>query len=153
MKFTLDTVSITGIGTFGVLLDGDGNEIAKSVEREWKNNEPNVSCIPAGEYDLVWRDSPKYGRRLHLEQPSLGVSAFGTDINPLRSFCLFHPANWPNQLNGCIALGDDWMESWGVANSRKTTEMFEEMCLDSSSTIEIIGIYPIVVIWVSSCNI
>lgn len=140
MKFTLDTVSITGIGTFGVLLDDDGNEIAKSVEREWKNNEPAVSCVPAGTYDLVWRDSPKYGRRLHLNAPSLGVSAFGyfDDAIPLRSFCMFHPSNWPSQLNGCIGLGDAWMESWGVSNSRNTTKMFEELVGRLTCQMEII---------------
>lgn len=91
-------------GTFGRLL-GDGLELV-TVEQAWAGNAPRVSCIPEGEYDLVWRDSPKYGRRLHLVGGTVALTADAVERGEaLRSHCLMHPANWARQLQGCIAPG------------------------------------------------
>ena len=46
-------------GTLGVIeLAG---ETFYSIERPWLNNAPNVSCIPVGNYDMGWRNSPRFG--------------------------------------------------------------------------------------------
>ena len=65
-----------------------------SLERGWKNNENDVSCLPIGEYDVVLEYSPKYGKKL-WEIKGTGH----------RSECKFHAANYWTQLNGCIAPG------------------------------------------------
>jgi len=59
--FLLVTNSIQGVGTFGVM-SFNGNQIAVTVECDWLNNEKNISCVPAGEYDLIWYQSLKFGR-------------------------------------------------------------------------------------------
>ena len=41
----LKRIALTERGTFGVLLD-NGVPFAVTLEREWMNNEPSVSCIP-----------------------------------------------------------------------------------------------------------
>lgn len=51
-------------GTFGIILL-PGLEVV-TLELPWKDNARNVSCIPAGSYDLIWCKSRKYGRNMYL---------------------------------------------------------------------------------------
>ncbi|AWW32445.1 hypothetical protein DN752_21120 [Echinicola strongylocentroti] len=64
-----------------------------TLELPWKDNEQFVSCIPAGRYKVVPRNSEKYGDHLHI----LGV--------PDRSLILIHEANFYFELLGCICIG------------------------------------------------
>jgi len=68
--------------------------VSLALERGWRNNENNVSCIPKGIYDVVLEYSPRFNQDLWEIK---GV--------PNRSECKFHSANYWHQLNGCIALG------------------------------------------------
>ncbi|HEY2068249.1 MAG TPA: DUF5675 family protein [Rhizomicrobium sp.] len=97
-------------GTFGVLYLDDTLLAAFAVtcEQPWKNNAPGHSCIPAGQYDLLPYNSPKHGETVVFHNPALGI--YGTpDRIPAgckgRSLCEIHPANWPRQLEGCVAVG------------------------------------------------
>ena len=73
----------------------------EGIERPWKNNEDDTSCIPDGDYQLVPHKG-KYGRVWafvgetvsHYEEP--GKARFA---------CLIHNANWADQLEGCLAIG------------------------------------------------
>ncbi len=78
-------------GTFGVLY-GDGFH-CDTMERPWKDNVPFMSCIPTGRY-LVSRD---YTGKHHYF--SIKGVAGRTEIE-------IHPANHPEELAGCIALGE-----------------------------------------------
>ncbi len=89
-------------GTFSYLCDDNGNIICVTCERAWTNNKPGVSCVPEGIYDLVPHTSPKHGKCYALEAPTLGVEIYGPS---LRTHILFHKANKPSQLEGCIAPG------------------------------------------------
>ena len=51
-------------------------------------------CIPAGTYSIEMTYSPAFHRDLPL-----------LDGVPGRSDIRIHPANWPDQLKGCIAVG------------------------------------------------
>lgn len=55
--------------------------------------DPQKSCITPGEYQCVWKESPKYGWAYEVT----GVQG--------RSHILIHAANFQYQLLGCIALG------------------------------------------------
>jgi hypothetical protein len=46
------------MGVFGRFLR-DGLQIAYSVEQTWRDNQPFVSCIPAGRYEVVPYESKK----------------------------------------------------------------------------------------------
>ena len=59
----LDTNDAGTIGKLSV----DGKFVCFAVERPWLDNRRNVSCIPAGRYDLAYVDSPKFGRRLEVK--------------------------------------------------------------------------------------
>jgi hypothetical protein len=65
-----------------------------SLERGWKNNQNNISCIPEGTYKVVLEYSDRFKTDLWEIK---GV--------PNRAECKFHSANYWYQLNGCIALG------------------------------------------------
>lgn len=73
-----------------------------TLELPWKDNAPNVSCIPEGTYKAVPRNSPKYGNHLHI-----------TGVNG-RSLILIHWGNFAASKNprtgtpdikGCVLVG------------------------------------------------
>lgn len=66
----------------------------KTLELPWVNNNRRVSCIPAGTYKAIKHVSPKFGNCLWIQKV------------PNRSEILIHPANYVQQLLGCIALGN-----------------------------------------------
>ena len=91
---------------------------AISLERGWRNNESNVSCIPPGIYDVVLEYSPKFDTELWEIK---GVEN--------RSECKFHSANYWYELNGCISLGNAVGDINGdnytdILNSRDTMQIF-----------------------------
>jgi len=94
-------------GTFGRLIAG--RLALFSGELPWRDNAPSISCIPAGTYQCLLTNSPRFGRPLYLVGPVRG-----------RAGIRIHPANvmgdrakgYLCQLNGCIALGEHigWMD-------------------------------------------
>ncbi|WP_375162320.1 DUF5675 family protein [Vibrio harveyi] len=59
-----------------------------------------------------------------ISNPDAGVTVSGPS---LRDNCLFHAANYPHDVKGCIGPGSIFMPgSWGVSNSRKTMDMLKE---------------------------
>ncbi|MBT6026390.1 MAG: hypothetical protein HOH12_14165 [Gammaproteobacteria bacterium] len=100
-------------GTLGKVWVGDWS--CYTIERPWKNNASNVSCIPEGEYKC----EPFTGTRFQDVVQILDV--------PDRTFILFHVANFPHDVQGCIGLGSrfnsDSLEP-AVYDSRVTTAEF-----------------------------
>ena len=86
-------------GTFGVLVFDD--QYIYTGELPWRNNQPNISCIPEGKYAVRMRVSPRYGRVYEI-----------TNV-PNRSHILFHQANYCGDkdlgyradVRGCVATG------------------------------------------------
>lgn len=119
----------TPSATFGRLYlskDNLDKPFCHSVERAWKDNLPNISCIPEGTYRIRLHDSPKFGRCYYLENTKLEVSLNG---NTKRTHILIHAANWAHQLQGCIALGRDIAEfpqGRGVTASKATMRRFQK---------------------------
>lgn len=65
----------------------------RTLELPDKDNQNRISCIPNGEYEVIKRNSAKYGWHFHI----LSV------LN--RTLILIHNANYVRQLKGCIAVG------------------------------------------------
>lgn len=76
-------------GTFGTFRTDSGFQVY-SLERPVDGDHP---CIPAGTYQVVLKPFPKHGKCYEV-----------CDV-PGRTAILIHPANWTEQLLGCIALG------------------------------------------------
>jgi len=114
-------------GTYG-RLEVVGHDLRVwTLERSWQSNEPFVSCVPMGTYNLQWHDSTKFGRTVALQGGS--VSHF-PDGKAVRSSILFHAANWPNELQGCIAVGHGLKMSGPTLYDSKDALAALMACLD-----------------------
>lgn len=89
----LHRVTDTPLGTFGVMVDSAGEQVCKTAELSWRDNEPYVSCIPPGRYLCKPHKSPDHGACFFVA----GVEN-RTDI-------LIHAGNWAG-LKKLGALGD-----------------------------------------------
>lgn len=88
-------------GVFGemrAILDGDEQGPAtlelQTVEDDWRENKPKISCIPAGLYQIQ--------RTIYRKH---GYETFEVMGVPGRSRILIHPANTEEDLEGCIGVG------------------------------------------------
>lgn len=106
----------------GSVINKEGHPIFafKTLELPWKNNQPQVSCIPKGKYECVHRTSPKYGRHFLVK-----------DV-PGRSWILIHHGNFYHDIKGCILPGRRHADIDGdgfrdVTHSRLTMEKLLEL--------------------------
>ena len=113
--------SMSDQGTKGILITAGFN--CKTLELPWRDNKPNISCIPPGEYIVTIRKSPKYGKIYWV-----------TDVKG-RSWILIHSGNYAGDVskgfkthvNGCILLGQKYGflgKQLAVLNSRITLRRF-----------------------------
>lgn len=89
-ELTLHRFCYAPFGVYG-RFDLEG-EWLFTVEPAWLDNAPFVSCIPDGEYTCRARQFYRGG------YPAIEIA----DV-PGRSAILFHKANWPHELGGCVA--------------------------------------------------
>lgn len=88
-----------------------------TVEKQWRDNRPFVSCIPDGRYKMVRYNSPRYGEDTWMV----------SDV-PGRTYILFHVANVPDNVQGCFGLGDSVYPTLeGVRNSRAAIAKFYDL--------------------------
>lgn len=109
--------------TIGKFYFPDG-EYVYSLERPWKDNKPNISCIPEGEY-VVDRDTT--GR--HQWYSVRNVEG--------RTFIEIHIANRVSELQGCIALGLEITDRGTLLHSRKALEKLLNFHGDDSFILQI----------------
>ncbi len=86
-----------------------------TLEPPWRNNEKQVSCIPAGVYKVIPRKSPKYGNHYHVQDVLL------------REWVLIHFGNYAKDSTGCILVGKRFSDINGdgqidIASSKVTLE-------------------------------
>lgn len=83
----------------------NGVAVAWNLEEEDRENENNVSSIPAQQYLMTWRRSPRFGMCWHVE-----------DV-PGRTVILVHIGNDVDDTEGCLLPG---MTLWngGVGSSK-----------------------------------
>lgn len=73
-----------------------GGATFATLEPPWRHNVRNVSCIPAGEYEVVYLEksaSGKYRQVYHLQ------------AIPARGGILIHQGNLVRHTQGCILIG------------------------------------------------
>ena len=86
-------------GTFGELNIG-GRRLA-TCEPPWLDNTPSTSCIPEGVYEVIKHRSPRFGDCFAVVGERVGLTQGSAE----RWGILFHIANFPDELQGCIAPG------------------------------------------------
>ena len=81
-------------GRFLLLEEGNTREVCKTLELPWLNNASGTSCIPEGNYTLLFVASPRFKRRMWRVMKVPG-----------REGILIHSGNFTRQLRGCVAPG------------------------------------------------
>jgi hypothetical protein len=114
----------------GTLTYGDFS--CKTLERPWKNNQPNVSCIPTGTYQVEWTFSPKFARY-----------TYEIKNVPGRTGIRIHTGNYFYQIQGCILPGTSYSDidkdgAVDIINSKITLAKFESLMNKQSFTLQII---------------
>jgi hypothetical protein len=120
--------SLPDIGVFGEL--DMGIHKYKTVEQPWRGNKPFKSCVPAGEYILTPHKSDRYGSTWAL----IGETVSQYQSEKQRYACLFHPANWAKDVQGCIGIGRELMYInglLGVNDSRNSIHEFHRYMLEN----------------------
>ncbi len=113
-RLRLVRVSETTTATFGVLTQA-GEAFAVTMEPPWKDNAPNVSCIPPSIYICAATNSPKFGYTFEI----VGVHG--------RSAILFHCGNSAENTRGCVLVGEQFEKlDSGVAGILASRAGFRE---------------------------
>lgn len=97
---TLQRLQTSDAGTFGELSTPDGLDLV-TLEPPWRDNARGRSCLPPGDYECRWHESPTFGWVYKLQ---------GTAP---RTEVLIHAGNWAGDKSlryksdsqGCILLG------------------------------------------------
>ena len=75
----------------------NGELFCDTLENPWKDNQRNISCIPAGEYKVRLRPARQSATRDYIHLLVQDV--------PDRSYVLFHRGNTAKDTRGCILVG------------------------------------------------
>jgi len=130
--------STSKFGTFGFLIFEDFR--AFTCEPPSKNNQPRLSCIPKGEYEIIYYYSPHFGWVYTVK-----------DV-PNRSFILTHTGNVGGDTElglktdtlGCIVIGKYIGKVFGqtaVCLSRPTFRRFMEKAEKQKLKLIILEVY------------
>jgi len=103
-----------------------------TLEKPWKENQMNISCIPKGLYQCKWTFSWKLMRYTYQV---MNVKD--------RSGIRFHPGNYFFDIGGCILLGDSYKflnsdKELDIVNSSITMSQFEKLLNKEEFTLNII---------------
>jgi hypothetical protein len=109
--YILQRKTSNNVCTLGVIKDENNHPICVTLELPWLNNQPMVSCIPAGIYKCNRYMSPKRGYEVFELQ---GV--------PDRTAIEIHIGNYPADTDGCILLGT----SYGQNSIVDSTDAFNK---------------------------
>lgn len=83
------------------LLDVGWRRVAFAcLEPAWRDNRPDVSCIPVGHYNLTPHECPNHGRTWRIVGGTVGShpGAIRTNVEP-------HAGNLRRETKGCPLLG------------------------------------------------
>lgn len=100
-NFSIMRIANTEHGMFGTYLY-EGVPFAVTLEPPWRNNQRNISCIPAGTYIAELVESPKYGFVYEI-----------TNV-PGRTHVLNHWGNKLDETLGCVLVA----EKFGILHGK-----------------------------------
>jgi hypothetical protein len=108
----------TDFGVVGRLTIGIGPWKMRmfTLERPWKNNERNVSCIPSGVYDLEKRYSEIYQKDMFFLKDVEG-----------RDGIMIHSGNTIDDTGGCILIGLDYTIDNGMIMIHESTKALKTL--------------------------
>lgn len=123
----------------GKLRDFDGEFLAHSIELPWRDNTPNISCIPTGTYKCLWTYSPRFKREMYILQGVEGRS--GIRIHK-GSYAGATDYGYRADFLGCISFGRGYAQIGKQILLHTTTvtiSRLEEKLNREDFTLNIIG--------------
>tara|TARA_R110000787_G_scaffold238381_1_gene344672 strand:- start:23 stop:445 length:423 start_codon:yes stop_codon:yes gene_type:complete len=131
----LDRYESTEGGTRGRLFKSlDSEPWLYTIEQPNRDNSPFVSCIPAGVYTVTPHDSPKHGPCLLI----IGGTVSEDKGHSARYACLFHVANWADQVEGCVGVGGGEHETDRGPMVTGSRDAMAELLADVTETTQLI---------------
>ena len=126
--YCIGILSVNGVRFSETIEDEDrGLDASMNVFDILRLKKPGITAIPKGKYTVVLSVSPKFKKKSWAKKygglvPEIvGVKGY--------SGVRIHPANKAEELEGCIAPGENKIKG-GVINSTKTyTRLFEQYIL------------------------
>jgi len=116
-------IANTEAGIFGVLLYKE-IPLFVTLENQWRDNTPFISCIPEGVYHCDRIESPRFGNTFEV-------------INvPGRTSILFHAGNVEPDTTGCILLAMSYgmlHNTPAITNSRVAMGKFLDILKDTEA--------------------
>jgi hypothetical protein len=125
LKLITHSNNLCTIGKLGY----DNEIICQTIERPWLDNKVNISCIPAGIYQVKPVKSPKFGDTFEV-----------CDV-PGRTHILIHKSNRASELHGCIAPVSSYgiiSNEWAGLASKPAYDKLMALLGDSEHEIEIV---------------
>jgi hypothetical protein len=102
-KLILQRVSENADTTFGVFIDGStGFPICLSIENKWRDNKPNVSCVPTGKYACRKVTSSKVKHFNNGMSYRLDMEEMNKVYREPRNYIDIHLGNAHHDTLGCI---------------------------------------------------
>ena len=139
LTLTLVRVGQSDRGTFGVLRYEDV-PFALTLELPWKDNAPNESCIPTGQYICRRTRSPKFGE------------TFSVTSVPDRTNILFHKGNTIEDTAGCILVAEEFSGTFDhptIVSSERGFSEFMALLTDTMAfTLKIVSVSKESTAWV-----
>lgn len=114
MKMGLTRCQFTENAVYGVLAVHGQPPFAVTLELPWLGNEPDISCIPDGDYICKRVISPKFGETFEI-----------TGIEN-REHILFHKGNTAEDTHGCVLIGESFASVGGRPGIGGSKHGFDE---------------------------
>lgn len=145
MLLTLTRFAYTPTEVEGVLVYGERRLF--TIEKPWRGNKWLVSCVPDGTYTLEPFVRANGKDVFRLVAPDLRVFPDDASVPtgvPGRSYIYIHPANFEDELAGCIAVGlargvlmDPDTREWkrGVLSSNSAFSLLRQDLKDGTHTL------------------
>ena len=114
-KFILKRKYREGEATLGTLFNQEKQEICKTLENPWLDNQQNTSCIPEGIYQVTADNTGKFKYWKILNVPD-------------RDCVEIHYGNKQKDTKGCIIFGKYWGfidDELAVINSKLTLNLLK----------------------------
>ena len=126
MNITLQRLNMTENGTLGVMML-NGKPLFSTLELPWKDNQHNVSCIPAGVYKALYIFSDKFQKNLFMLQNIPGRDAVE-----------IHIGNTIADTHGCILIGMEYsLSEFAIVNSKLAFDNFMFMAPKEGFTLTV----------------
>ncbi len=112
--------------TLGVLKLNMAHSPIYTLELPWRENKPNISCIPEGTYECIPYTSEKFPNVYQIKNV------------PNREAILLHIGNHPTDTHGCVLIGKGVSPTTPmISNSKEAMDLMRNEISNKEFTLTI----------------